>query len=89
MLKPTKEWVVVEVLKEEENITPSGLVLLNPIEKKFKKCKIVLFGPEANKTNELKIGDVVLCMKDHGLKVEHEDKQYEFMKEQNFLGIIE
>ena len=90
MLKPTKEWIIVEVIAEEEKVTASGIVLPGAAGDEItKKVKLLQFGPDANPTGILKEGDIVLCMKNHGLKVEHEGKEYEFMKEVNFLGLVD
>jgi len=89
MLKPTKDWIIVEVIVDTENITDSGIVLLSPKKAGFKNVKIIDFGPEANPTGVLKVGDTIMCVESHGIKVDHEDKKYEFMREENFLGIVE
>lgn len=88
MLKPTNEWILVEVIKKGEKVTESGLILPGAKDN-TKHVKLLAFGPKANPADLLKKGDTVLCMESHGIKVEHEDKEYEFMKEANFLGVLE
>jgi co-chaperonin GroES (HSP10) len=89
MLKPTRDWVLTKNTEDnKEKITASGLVLLRAVNK-HKIVEIVSFGPEANKSKTLKVGDRVLVPLESGVKATHENEEYEMAKEKNFLGIIE
>jgi co-chaperonin GroES (HSP10) len=88
MIKPTKEWILVNVITEGEKTTESGIILPKA-QGNTKKVRILAFGPEANSADLLKKGHIILCMKDHGIKINHEGKEYEFMKEKNFIGVVE
>jgi co-chaperonin GroES (HSP10) len=86
-LKPTKDWILTQKIVVEEN---KHLVII-PLngDKDTKHVKILSFGPEANKSNQLKVGDIVLVPAHTGLKHEVGDEEFEFAKEHNFLGVVE
>jgi len=89
MLKPTNEWILTKPIKQEEKITDSGILLVTKEEETIKYVEILSFGPEANKHSLLKAGDIVMVPTHTGLKTEHEDTEYEFAKEKNFLCVME
>jgi len=85
-LKPTKDWILTQVVKDEEQ---GGLIKLVKKDESTKKVKVLSFGPDANRSNLLKKDDVVLVMKHTGLKHEVDGEEFEFAKEHNFLGVVE
>ena len=90
MLKPIGEWILTEAIEQAERTTPSGLVLpVTAAKEKTKLVRIISFGPESNPEGQLKTGDIVLVPSHTGLKVEHENKEYEMAKETNFLGVLD
>jgi co-chaperonin GroES (HSP10) len=89
MLKPTSDWVVTKVVKEEDTVTAGGLFLVRPLQQTTKCVEIISFGPEANKYGDLKVGDIVVTAVQMGIKTVHEDVEYELAKEKNFLGVVE
>lgn len=85
-LKPTKDWILTQEVKEEEQ---EGLIKLVRKDEPTKKVRIISFGPGANKSNLLKEDDIVLVPVHTGLKHEADEEEFEFAKEHNFLGVVE
>ena len=89
MLKPTGEWILTKPLEKDEKVTQSGLVLVTKQQDAVKLVEIISFGPDANTDLFLSEGEVVMVPQHTGLKIEHEDEEYEMAKQENFLGVIE
>ena len=85
-LKPTQDWILTQRVEEKKQ---EGLIHLVTNQKTTKEVKILSFGPEANKSNLLKVGDVVLVSSNTGLKHKVGEEEFEFAKEHNFLGVVE
>lgn len=85
-LKPTKDWILTQGVEEKKQ---EGLIHLVTKDKTTKHVRILSFGPEANKSNLMKVGDVVLVPANTGLKHKVGDEEFEFAKEHNFLGVVE
>ena len=83
------EQILCELVEESAyKQSPSGLIFPASGDK-FKKVMILSFGPDANKGNLLKENDVVMVEKCFGRKVKIGNKEYEFHKGCNFIGIVE
>jgi chaperonin GroES len=93
-LKPLGGRVVVQPI-EQEDITPSGLVLPETAKEKPQKGKILSVGPgdrdEEGKRipMDVKVGDVVLFAKYSGTEIKIDSDKYLIMKESDLLAIIE
>ena len=88
MLKPTKDWIVTKPLEQKEKVTASGIILPGAKET-VKLLKIVRMGPDANKSGELKVGDIVMADHRAGVKVKDGDEEFELTKESAFFGVME
>lgn len=89
MLKPQSDWVVTKQIKSPEQKPHTLVLVINPAKEQTKFVEIVSFGPEANKENYLKVGDIVIVPEVSGIKTKHEDVEYEMAKEKNFLAVWE
>jgi co-chaperonin GroES (HSP10) len=89
MIKPQKEWILTKIIKTEEKISSGGVILPSMYKDPVKYAQIISIGPEANPTDELKVGDIIICPLKTGLKIEYNNEEYELMKAQNFYGIVE
>jgi len=93
-LKPLGGRVVVQPI-EQEDITPSGLVLPETAKEKPQKGKILSVGPgdrdEEGKRipMDVKVGDVVLFAKYSGTEIKIDSDKYLIMKESDLLAIVE
>lgn len=85
-LNPTKDWILTQKVEEKKS---EGLIHLVQKEDKTKHVKILSFGPEANKSNLLKVDDIVLVPAHTGLNHKVGEEEFEFAKEHNFLGVVE
>ena len=89
-LKPLGDRVVVQPVKQEE-ITASGIVLPDTVEKEKKEeGKIIAIGDgEKIKKLNLKVGDKIIFGKYAGDEVEIEDTEYKILKDEDVLAVIE
>ena len=92
-LKPLGSRVVVEPI-EEEDVTPSGLILPETAKEKPQKGKILSVGPgdrdEEGKRIPLdvKVGDMVLFAKYSGTEIKMDSKKYLILKESDILAVL-
>ncbi|PIS41434.1 MAG: co-chaperone GroES [Candidatus Kerfeldbacteria bacterium CG08_land_8_20_14_0_20_42_7] len=89
-LKPLGDRVVVKPVKQEE-VTASGIVLPDTVEKEKKEeGEIIAIGDGAKVTKlNLKVGSRVVFGKYAGDEVEIEDIEYKILKEEDVLAVIE
>jgi chaperonin GroES len=93
-MKPLGSRVVVEPI-EQEDITPSGLVLPETAKEKPQKGKILSVGPgdrdEEGKRipMDVKVGDVILFAKYSGTEIKVESDKYLILKESDILAIVD
>ncbi len=94
-LKPLGDRVVVKALTQEE-VTKSGIVLPDTVEKEKKEeGEVVSVGPGrlndkgVRNAPEVKVGDRVLFGKYAGEDVEVDDIEYKVLKEEDVLAVIE
>lgn len=89
-LKPLGDRIVVKPVTQEE-VTKSGIVLPDTVEKEKKEQGEVISigdGEKIKKLN-LKVGDKVIFGKYAGDEVEIEDVEYKVLKDEDVLAVIE
>ena len=93
-LKPLGSRLVIEPI-EQEDITPSGLILPETAKEKPQKGKILSVGPgdrdEEGKRipMDVKVGDVVLFAKYSGTEIKMDSVKYLILKESDILAILD
>lgn len=89
-LKPLGDRIVVKPVTQEE-VTKSGIVLPDTVEKEKKEeGEIVAIGDgEKIKKFNLKVGDKVIFGKYAGDEVKLEDVEYKVLKDEDVLAVIE
>jgi chaperonin GroES len=93
-LKPLGSRVVIQPI-EQEDITPSGLILPETAKEKPQKGKILSTGPgdrdEEGKRipMDVKAGDVVLFARYSGTEIKVDSEKYLILKENDILAILE
>lgn len=94
-IKPLGDHVVIKLVKEEE-ITASGIVLPDTVDKEKKaEGEIIAVGPGklletgSRGTMEVKVGDRVLIKKWGGDEVEVEKVEYKIVSQEDILAILE
>lgn len=89
-LKPLGDRIVVKPVTQEE-VTKSGIVLPDTVEKEKKEQgEVIAIGDgEKIKKLNLKVGDKVIFGKYAGDEVEIEDTEYKVLKEEDVLAVIE
>ena len=93
-IKPLGDHIVVKVLEKEE-VTASGIVLPDTVEKEKKaEGEVVAIGPgkmmESGQraTMEVAVGQKILFKKWGGDEVEVEGKEYKIISQEDVLAII-
>jgi len=92
-LKPLGSRVVVQPI-EQEDVTPSGLVLPETAKEKPQKGKILSIGPGDRDEDgkripmDVKVGDEVLFAKYSGTEIKIESEKYLIIKESDILAIV-
>lgn len=89
-LKPLGDRVIVKPLKDEE-VTKSGIVLPDTVEKEKKEQGEIISLGNGEKIVKLglKIGDKVLFGKYSGEDVKVGDEEYKVLKEEDVLAVME
>lgn len=93
-LKPLADRLVVKPLEQEEK-TPSGIILPETAKEKPQEGEVLAVGPGRYGENderipmEVKVGDIVLFAKYAGTEVKIQDTKYLILKESDVLAIIE
>lgn len=94
-IKPLGDHVVVKVL-EEEQVTASGIVLPDTVDKEKKaQGQVIAIGPGKFLENgqravmEVAIGQVVLFKKWGGDEVEIGDEEYKIISAEDILAVLE
>jgi chaperonin GroES len=92
-LKPIGNRVVVEPI-EQEDVTPSGIVLPETAKEKPQKGKVVSVGPGDRDEDGKRIpmdvseGDVVLFAKYSGTEIKVDGKKVLILRESDLLAIV-
>ncbi len=92
-LKPLGNRLVVEPIEQEE-VTPTGIVLPDTAKEKPMKGKVIAVGPgerdESGKRipMDVSVGDTVLFAKYAGTEIKIDNKNYLILRESDLLAII-
>jgi chaperonin GroES len=93
-IQPLGDRVLVEPVKEDE-VTKGGIIIPDTAKEKPTQGKVIAVGTgkldeKGNKIPfNVKKGDKVLMPKYGGTEVKMNDKEYQIMREEDILGIIE
>jgi chaperonin GroES len=93
-LKPLGNRVVVEPM-EQEDVTPSGIVLPETAKEKPQKGKVLSVGPGERDEDgdyipmDVKAGDIVLFAKYAGTEIKVDGKKLLILRESDLLAIVE
>jgi chaperonin GroES len=92
-MKPLADRLVVKPLEQEE-ITPSGIVLPETAKEKPQKGEVMAVGPGARDEDgkripmELKTGDMVLFAKYAGTEIKVEGEKLLILRESDILAVL-
>ena len=94
-IKPTKDYILIEPLKQEEK-TRSGILLPDTADKdRPEQGKVIAVGPGKKNSKgevmplEVKVGDMVLFTKYGPNEIKVEEVEYLIAKEEDILAILE
>jgi chaperonin GroES len=93
-LKPLGDKLIVEPI-EQEDLTPSGIVLPETAKEKPMQGKVLAIGPGARKEDGSRIvmdvstGDTVLYIRYGGTEVKIDNNKYLILKETDVLAIVQ
>ena len=92
-LKPLADRLVVKPLEEEE-VTPSGIVLPETAKEKPQKGEVMAVGPGARDDEgkriqmDVAVGNKVLFAKYSGTEIKMEGEEYLMMREEDILAVL-
>ena len=88
-IKPLADRVVVQP-QEAETKTASGLFIPDTAKEKPQRGKVVAVGSgKKDEPMELKEGDIVLYGKYAGTEIKIDGREYQIMREDDILGVLE
>ena len=93
-IKPLADRLVVKPLEQEE-VTPSGIVLPETAKEKPQKGEVLAVGPGARNdegehvTMEVKVKDTVLFAKYAGTEIKMDDEKLLILRESDILAVLE
>jgi chaperonin GroES len=93
-LKPLGDRLLVKPIEQEET-TPSGIVLPESAKEKPMQGEVLAVGPGARKEDgsrallDVSEGDIVLYAKYAGTEIKIDDKKHLILKENDVLAIVE
>lgn len=93
-MKPLGDRVLVEPEKEDE-VKKRGIIIPDSAKEKPQQGKVLAAGPGKRDDNgkiipmNVKVGDTVLMPKYGGTEVKIDDKDYQLIREEDILGIVD
>lgn len=94
-IQPLGDRVLVESQKEELETKKGGIIIPDSAKEKPMQGKVIAVGPGKRDDNgkliamSVKKGDLILLPKYGGTEVKIEDREYQIVREDDILGIIE
>lgn len=94
-IQPLGDRVLVEPQKEDEVIKKGGIIIPDSAKEKPMQGKVIAVGAGKRDDNgklipmNVKKGDLILLPKYGGTEVKLDDKEYQIVREDDILGIIE
>ena len=92
-IQPLGDRILVKLL-EEEGKTAGGIILPDTAKEKPQEAKVIAVGKGrlledgTVKPLEVKVGDTVLFAKYSGSKVNHEEKEFLILREDDILAVL-
>jgi len=94
-IRPLSDRILVEPQKEDDIIKKGGIIIPDTAKEKPQQGKVIALGTgkldDDGKKIEfnVKVGDKILMPKYGGTEVKIDDKEYQIIREDDILGIIE
>lgn len=95
MIKPIQDKVVVQLDKEKESVTSSGLIVTGGNDSSTVTAKVIAVGdgitlPNGNHVSlSVNVGDLVMYSAFAGTEVEHNSEKYLVLPYRDIMAIIE
>ena len=92
-IQPLGDRILVKHLEERER-SPGGIILPDTVKEKPQEGKVIAVGKGrlledgTVRPLELKVGDTVLFAKYSGTEVNHEDKEFLILREEDVLAVL-
>lgn len=92
-IQPLGDRVLVKLMAEEEK-SPGGIILPDTAKEKPQEGKVVAVGKGrlledgTVRPLEIKVGDTVLFAKYSGTEVNHEEKEFTILREDDILAVL-
>ena len=94
-IKPLSDRVLVEPKKENDEVKKGGSIIPDTAKEKPQEGKVIAIGTGKRDDDgklipfNVKVGDTVLMPKYGGTEVKIDDKEYQIVREEDILGIID
>ena len=94
-IKPLSDRVLVEPKKENDEVKKGGIIIPDTAKEKPQEGKVIAIGTGKRDDDgklipfNVKVGDTVLMPKYGGTEVKIDDKEYQIVREEDILGIID
>jgi len=94
-VKPLGDRVLVEPKKDNDEVTKGGIIIPDTAKEKPQEGKVIALGTGKRDDDgkiipfNVKVGDTVLMPKYGGTEIKINDKEYQIMREEDILGVIE
>lgn len=94
MIRPLQDRVLIKKIKESEETTKSGIVLINNDNSRVERYTVVEVGPGIHTEKEVinievSIGQTVLVDKFSGQEFTEDDVSYKLVRQADILAVIE
>ena len=92
-IQPLGDRILVKLLEEEEK-SPGGIILPDTAKEKPQEGKVIAVGrgrlleDGTVRPLEIRVGDTVLFAKYSGAEVNHEDKEFLILREEDVLAVL-
>jgi chaperonin GroES len=94
-VKPLGDRVLVEPKKEDDEVKKGGIIIPDTAKEKPMQGTVIAVGAGKRDDNgkiipmSVKVGDKILMPKYGGTEIKIDDKEYQIMREEDILGIVE
>jgi chaperonin GroES len=94
MLKPLQDKIIVQIPKELEQKTASGLILAGLQDEKKNEGLVIAVGPGITLDNgqtlvpDLSVGDSVVFAKYQGTEIEHDGEDYLILAYRDIVAVV-
>jgi chaperonin GroES len=88
--KPLADRILLEQIPESQEVTKSGILLLDAGNERPNKSKVIAIGAGKNGIKpDIQVNDIVLHGRSAGFKMRFKEKEFIIIRESDIFGVIE